>query len=69
MNKFLKFCFFTFLLLSDFIVFAQPNDDGDEGPVEGVDPAPAPINGKLILLLILGVTFAFYKLKNATKEA
>lgn len=69
MNKFLKFYIFTFLLLSDFIVFAQPNDEGDEAPVEGLDPAPAPINGKLILLLILGVTFAFYKLKSTTKKA
>jgi hypothetical protein len=72
MNRFYKFCLFSFVLLSDFVVFAQPGDDDDEGTsggLEGGDPAPAPINGKLIVLLLLGLIFAFYKLKNVTKKA
>lgn len=60
----------SFVLLSDFVVFAQPNDEQDGGGgLEGGDPAPAPINGKLIVLLLFGLSFAFYKLKKSTKKA
>ncbi|WP_298302877.1 hypothetical protein [Flavobacterium sp.] len=73
MNRFYKFCLFSFFLLSDFVVFAQPGDEDDGtgggGGLEGGDPAPAPINGKLIVLLLFGLIFAFYKLKNVTKKA
>ena len=72
MNRIYKFCLFSFVLFSDFVLFAQPsnNDDGTggNGGLEGGDPEPTPINGKLIFLLLLGLTFAFYKLKNATKK-
>lgn len=69
MSKFFKIALFSFVLFSDFVVYAQAPGDEGEGPggVEGGDPAPAPINGKLILLLILGLTFAFYKIRNAKK--
>lgn len=63
MKNILKFYFVTLLLLaSDFAAFAQPgdNDDGGGGGLEGGDPQPAPINSKLIILLILGVLFVFY---------
>lgn len=69
MNRFYKFCLFSFVLLSDFVVFAQPNDEEDGGDLEGGDPAPAPINGKIIVLLLFGLIFAFYKLKSVTKKA
>lgn len=71
MNRFYKFCLFSFFLLSDFVVFAQPGDEdgGGGGGLEGGDPAPAPIDGKLIVLLLFGLIFAFYKLKNVTKKA
>lgn len=60
MNKFFKFYLLTFLLFSNFLLFAQPGDD-DGGGLEGDDTTPAaPINTKLIWLGILGVLFAWY---------
>jgi len=55
--------------LTDFISFAQPGQDQPGGGLEGDDPPPAPINGKLILLAIAAVLFAFYTLKNKRREA
>jgi len=71
MNRFYKFCILSFVLLSDFVMFAQPGDEDDAGGggLEGGDPAPAPINTKLVILLVLGLVFAFYKIKSATKKA
>ncbi len=62
MKNTLKFYFVTLLLLaSDFVAFAQPGDDDDGGGLEGGgDPQPAPIDSKLIILLVLGVLFVFY---------
>lgn len=62
MKNILKFYLIAFLLISDFVVYAQPgdNDDGGGGGLEGGDPQPAPINSKLIILLILGILFVFY---------
>jgi len=61
-----KFFLITFFFLSDFVMFAQGDDD-DGGCLECADPAPAPINSQLILLLIVGVLFAFYIMKNNRK--
>jgi len=70
MKSFVKLYLFSFILLSNFTTFAQtgPGDTGD-GNLEGTDPAPAPIDGKLILLIIVALLFALYKLKNSTKKA
>lgn len=65
-----KLYLLSFFLLSDFVVFAQgPADENDTGDLEGTDPAPAPINSKLFILLILGVAFAFYKIRQNQKVA
>lgn len=56
--------------MSNFIAFAQPGDDDGSGGLEGTsDPQPADINGKLILLLILGLVFAFYIFRKNLKKA
>jgi hypothetical protein len=70
MKNLIKFGLFSFFLLSDFVMFAQPGDEDDNGGggLEGNDPAPAPINSKLIILLVLGLVFAFYKLKKSPKK-
>ena len=52
MKKLLKFYLLSFILLSDFTVFAQA-----EPPDE---PEPAPLNSKIILLAIAGVCFVIY---------
>lgn len=55
--------------MSNFIAFAQPGDDDGSGGLEDTsDPQPADINGKLILLLILGVVFAFYYFRKNLKK-
>ena len=64
MRKFYKFYLLSFILLSDFVAFAQPGDDDGGGGLEGGDPAPAPINGKLILLAIMGIIFVLYTYRN-----
>ncbi|MEC4005430.1 signal peptidase [Flavobacterium sp. SUN052] len=71
MKNLIKICLFSFFLLSDFVMFAQPGDEDDNGGggLEGTDPAPAPINSKIIILVIIGLVFAFYKLKNIPKKA
>ena len=62
MKNIFKIYFLTFILLSDFMAFAQPGDDTGGGDLEDPEPA-APINSKLILLLIVGLIFDFYKIK------
>lgn len=64
MRKFYKFYLLSFILLSDFVAFAQPGDDDGGGGLEGGDPAPTPINGKLILLAIMGIIFVLYTYRN-----
>ena len=71
-KKFLNAFILTALLLTDFVVFAQgPGDDDDDGGLEGDDPDPVPINGKLIWLAIVGILFAIYTYRsyNRKKEA
>lgn len=68
MKSIYKFYIVTFLLLSDFIMFAQPGDDDGGGGLEGDDPPAAPINGKLIWLAIVSVFFAYYILNKRTQK-
>lgn len=70
MKKLLKFYLLSFILLSDFVLFAQEPGDGDGlGTLEAGDPPPAPINSKLVILAILGLIFVFYTIKNKRKTA
>lgn len=69
MKNVYKFYLLTFVLFSDFVVFAQPGDGdgGGGGGLEGSDPAPAPINSKLIVLAIMGVLFVMYTFRKNKK--
>ncbi|WNM19047.1 hypothetical protein [Flavobacterium capsici] len=70
MKKINKFYLLAFLLISDFIIYAQgPGDEGDgDGGLEGGDPQPAPINSKLILLAIIGLIFGIITIKKYRKS-
>ena len=60
------------VLFSDYLMFAQePGDTADpaEEPLEGEDAPAAPINGKLILLAITGILFAYYIYKRERRAA
>ncbi len=60
-SSLLKWYMLVFLLASDFVMFADPGDLGEDDDLEGGgDPEPAPINTKLIWLMIVGISFAFY---------
>ena len=61
-NNFFKLYILSFFLLTDFMLFAQGQDQGGGG-LEGNDPPTAPINDKLIWLGILAILFAFYSYK------
>ena len=71
MKKFYKFYILTFVLLSNFVVFAQgePGSDDGTGGLEGGDPPPSPINSKLIFLAILGIVFVVYTYRKNRKTA
>ena len=64
----LHFYILTFVLFSDFVMFAQPATDDEDENLEGEDPA-APINSKLIYLAIIGILFAVYKFKQNKRVA
>jgi len=66
MKKLIKFYLLAFVLFSDFVVFAQPGEEG--GDLGGDDPVPvAPINGQLMVLAILGISFVIYTFRNYKK--
>jgi hypothetical protein len=48
------------------VIFAQGDEDNN-GDLEGNDPPNAPINSKLVLLLIFGIMLAFYTYKRNKK--
>ncbi len=76
-SSLLKLYIFAFLFVGDFVMFAQeeeePGDEGGDCPpddpdcLEGSDPS-APINGKLILLAIVGISFALYYYNRRKQE-
>ena len=66
MKKLMKFYLLAFFLFSDFVVFAQPGEGG--GDLDGEDPVPvAPINGQLMVLAILGISFVIYTYRKNKK--
>ncbi|MGL2963207.1 hypothetical protein ACSVH2_05250 [Flavobacterium sp. RSB2_4_14] len=64
MKNIFKYYLLAFVLVSDFAMYAQPGDDDGGGGLEGGDPAPAPINSKLVILAIVGVLFVLYTFRN-----
>lgn len=68
-HKFLKAYLFVVILFSDFLMFADDNpgtgvEDENGGTDGSVEAEPAPINGWMIYMTILGLAFAFYYFKN-----
>lgn len=70
MKSLYKIYILAFVLLSDVMLFAQPgDDDGTGGGLEGDDTPAAPINGKLIWLALVGISFAFYYFNKKRQKA
>ncbi len=70
MKNVLKWYMLAFLLVSDFVVFAQGDTPPEEPTVdpEVPDPDVAPINTKLIWLAIVGIAFAYQYFSQKRKE-
>lgn len=68
-NRLFNLYLISFFLLVDFVAFAQPGDDDGSGGLEGNDPPPAPINGKLIWLGIVALLYAFYSIRKNRRIA
>ena len=66
-NTLLKLFITCTCLFSDFAMFSQIGNNDDDGDLEGNDPPAAPINSKLIILLLIGFIYAFYIIKNKRK--
>ncbi len=58
-----RFYCLSLLFFTQIALFAQggPGDEDGGGGLNGGDPAPAPINSHLIILVLFGLVFAFYK--------
>jgi hypothetical protein len=69
MKNLLKFYILTFVLFSDYVLFAQPGGDNGSGGLDGNDPPPSPINDKLILLALTGVLFVVYSFIKKRRQA
>jgi hypothetical protein len=68
MKFFLRAFIVIFMLTSDFTVFAQPGMDDPDGNLEGTnDPVPAPINGKLIILVMAAAIFVYFRFKQVKR--
>jgi hypothetical protein len=68
-NTLLKTYSTLFCLLSSFLLFAiPPGDENDTGDLETVDAPAAPINGKLFLLALAGIIFAYYTFKKSREK-
>jgi hypothetical protein len=69
LNNLFKLFIFSFVLLSDFIMYSQPGDDTGAGDLEGDDAPVAPIDSRLIILALAGIVFAVYTFRNNRKTA
>ncbi len=70
-KTFLHYYVIATVLFSDYMLFAQPNDETDPGddPLEGDDTPAAPINGKLLFLALAGILFAYYAFRRNRQSA
>ncbi len=69
--KLTKIAFLSYLLLTNFILFAK-DDGGDilnDGNVENNEPPVAPIDNLIIILVIISLAFAFFLYKTKKVKA
>lgn len=60
---FLNLYVFIFLIVSDYALYAQgPTEDTPEGG------DPVPINGKIVILAIVAISFAYYYFSKRREE-
>jgi hypothetical protein len=62
-NNISKFYTIVFCLCSTLVAFADPGTTNDTGNLESTD-APMPIDDYIWILVLVGLVFAFLKLKD-----
>lgn len=62
-NNLIKIYSSLFCLLTSFLAFSQPGTGSDTGNLETPDSPSAPIDSKLLVLIVIGILFAFYTLR------
>ena len=68
-NTLLKIYSTLFCLFSNFLLFAiPPGDENNTGDLENPEAPAAPINGKLFVLAIAGIIFAYYTFKKSREK-
>jgi hypothetical protein len=69
--KLTKITFLTYLLLTNFILFAKDNggDILDDGNIENSPSDPTPIDSQILYLSFIGLAFAFYLYKTKKVKA
>jgi len=71
MKKLFKFYLLSFILLSNFVAYADPGDapgdDDGTGGLDGGDPTYAPINSQLMVLAIVGIAYVIYTYRKNKK--
>ena len=70
-NLFFKICLFSFVLLSNVIMYSQDpaSDTETASGLESQDAAAAPINTQLLLLAGAGIGFAIYAFNKNSQRA
>lgn len=58
----------VFVLLSDFMMFAQPPTEDEDGDLQDDDTPATFINQKIIWLVIAALMLAWYKLKQHRQD-
>jgi hypothetical protein len=64
----LKMYMLAFMLVSNFVMFAQETDPADENADGDLEGNETPINGKLIWLAVIGIAFAYSYYAKMQKE-
>ena len=55
------------IVIVPFITFAQDPDPGDFGSPEDFDPLTSPIDNQVLIWLVFGLVYVFYKYRKLIK--
>ena len=68
-KKILRYCLLVLAFITSQIIYSQgPNEDILGGGLTSNDPPPAPIDNKIIFLLLLGLILAYTTFKQKSKK-
>jgi hypothetical protein len=62
-KQFNKYYIAFFFLCTNFYLFAQPSSENDTANLESNEAVQAPIDDQILILILIGVLYVFFKLK------